>query len=63
MALTAVDAMAAPDVVGTVMTVAADTGSVSMTVVDVVIAPQAHTPSAQTNALTKMPLTALNPAL
>ena len=63
MALTAVDAMAAPDVVGADMTVAVDTGAVAMTVADVVIAPQAHTPSAPTNALTKTPLTALNPAL
>ena len=45
MALTAVDTMAAPDVVGVDMTVAADTGAVAMTVADVLIAPQAHTPS------------------
>ena len=63
MALTAVDAMAAPDVVGEDMTVDADTGAVEMTVADVVIAPQAHTPTVPTNALTKTPLTALNPAL
>ena len=63
MALTTVDAMAAPDVVGTDMTEAADTGAAAMTVVDVVIAPQAHTPSVPTNALTKTPLTALNLAL
>ena len=66
MALTAVDAMAAPgvtDVVGADMTVAAETGAVKMTVADVVIAPQAHTPSGQKNALTKTPLTALNRAL
>ena len=62
-ALNAVDAMAAPDVVGSDMTVAEDTGAVAMTVVDVVIAPQAHTPSFPTNARTKTPLTALNPAL
>ena len=63
MALTTVDAMSAPDVVGTDMTVASDTGAVEMTVADVVIAPQDHTPSAPENALTKTPLTALNPAL
>ena len=62
-ALTAVDAMAASDVVVTYMAVAADTGAVAMTVADVVIAPEAHTPSAPTNALTKTPLTARNPAL
>ena len=44
MALTAVDAMAAPDVMGADMTVAADTGPVEMTVADVVNAPQTHTP-------------------
>ena len=49
--------------VGADMTVAADTGAVAMTVSDVVIAPQTHTPSAPTNSLTKTPLTALNPAL
>ena len=66
MALTAMDVMDAPgvtDVVGADMTVAADTGAVEMTAADVVIAPQAHTPSAPTNALTKTPLTALNPEL
>ena len=63
MALTAVDAMAAPDVVGADMKVAADTGAVVMTVADVVISPQAHTPSVPTNALSKTPLTAQNPAL
>ena len=66
MALFAVDAMAAPDVtdvVGADMTVAADTGDVAMTVADVVIAPQAHTPSGPTNALTKKSLTAQNQAL
>ena len=63
MALTAVDPMAAPDVVGADMTVAADTGSVTMTMADVVITPQSHTPSGPKNALTKTPLTALNPAL
>ena len=62
MALTATDAMAAPDVVGADMTVAAETGAVVMTVADVVIAPQTHTPSSPTNALTKTPLAALNPA-
>ena len=66
MALTAVDAMAVPsvtDVVGADMTVAADTGGVAMTVADVVIAPQSHTPSGPTYSLTKKPLTAQNPAL
>ena len=63
MALTAVDALAAADVVGADMTVSVDTGAVAMTVADVVIAPQDHTPSAPTNALTKTPLTALNPEL
>ena len=62
MALTTVYAMAAQDVVGADMTVAADTGAVAMTVADVVIAPQAHTPSGPTDALTKKPLTALNRA-
>ena len=63
MDLTVVDAMAAPSVVGADTTVAADTGAVAMTVADVVIAPQAHTPSYPTNALIKTPLTAQNPAL
>ena len=63
MALTTVDAMAAPDVVGADMTVAADMGAVSMTVADVVISLQAHTPSGPTYALTKKPLTAQNRAL
>ena len=58
MALTAEDAKAAADVVGADMTVAADTGAVAITKTDVVIAPQIHTPSDLTNALTKMPLTA-----
>ena len=58
MALTAEDAKAAADVVGADMTVAADTGDVAMTKTDVVIAPQAHTPSGLINALTKKPLTA-----
>ena len=58
MALTAEDAKAAADVVGADMIVAADTGAVEMTKTDVVIAPQTHTPSDLTNALTKMPLTA-----
>ena len=62
-ALTVVDAMAAPDVVGEDMTVDEDTGAVKMTVADVVISPQSHTPTAPKNALTKTPLTALNPAL
>ena len=55
-ALAAVDVMATPDVkdvVGADMTVAADTGDVAMTVEDVVIALQAHTPSGPTDALTK----------
>ena len=58
MALTAEDAKAAADVVGADMTVVADTGAVATTKTDVVIAPQAHTPSGLTNALTKIPLTA-----
>ena len=58
MALTAEDAKAAADVVGADMTVAAVTGNVAITKPDVVIAPQEHTPSGLTNALTKMPLTA-----
>ena len=60
MALTAVNTMATPDVVGADMTVAADTGAVVMTVADVVIATQAHTPSGPTNALTKKPFTEIN---
>ena len=66
MELTAVDAMDAPgvtDVVGVDNTVAADTGDVAMTVADVMIAPQAQTPSGPTDALTKKPLTAQNRAL
>ena len=58
MTLTAEDAKAVADVVGADMTVAADRGAVAITKTDVVIAPQAHTPSGLTNALTKMPLTA-----
>ena len=58
MALTAEDAKAVADVVGTDMTVAAVTGAVAITKSDVVIAPQAHTPSSLTDALTKKPLTA-----
>ena len=58
MALTAEDAKAAADVVGADMSVAADKGDVEITKTDVVIAPQAHTTSDLTNALTKMPLTA-----
>ena len=58
MALTAEYAKAAADVVGADMTVAADTGAAAITKSDVVIAPQAHTPSGPTNALTKKPLTA-----
>ena len=56
--LTTEDAKAAADVVGADMTVAVDTGAVAITSSDVVIAPQSHTPSGQTNALTKKPLTA-----
>ena len=37
---------------------ASDMGAVTMTKTDVVTAPQTHTPSDLTNALTKMPLTA-----
>ena len=65
-ALAAVEAMTAPDVtdvVGADMTVAADTVAVAMTLEDVVIASQAHTPSGPTDALTKKPLTAQNRAL
>ena len=58
MALTAEDAKAAADVVGADMTVAAETGAVAITKSDVVIAPQAHTPSTPTDVLTKKPLTA-----
>ena len=58
MALTAEDAKAAADEVGTDMTVAAVTGAVAITKSDVVIAPQAHTPSDLKNTLTKMLLTA-----
>ena len=58
MALTAVDVKAAADVEGADMTVDADMGAVAMTKTDVVTAPQTHTPSDLTNALTKMPLTA-----
>ena len=57
-ALTAEDAKAMADVVGAYMTVAADTGAVEITKTDVVIAPQAHTPSGPTNDLIKKPLTA-----
>ena len=65
-ALAAVDTMAAPDVtdvVGADMTVAADTGGVAMTLLDVVIAYQAQPPSGPTDALTKKPLNAQNRAL
>ena len=58
MALTAEDAKAVADVVDADMTVAADMGAAAITKTDVVITPQAHTPSGLTNALTKMPLTA-----
>ena len=60
MALTAEEAKAAADVVGADMTVAGDTGAVAITISDVVIEPQAHTPSGPTDALTKKPLTAQN---
>ena len=63
MALTAEDAKAAADVVGADMTVATDTGAVAITISDVVIAPQDHTPLGLTDALTKNPLSALNQAL
>ena len=67
MAMTAVDAMAAPYVVGADMTVDADTGAAEMTVADVVNAhqihpPQTHTPSTPANDLTRTLLTASNPA-
>ena len=60
-ALAAVVTMAAPDVtdvVGADMTVVADTGSVEMTVADVVTASQAQPPSDPKTALTKTSLTA-----
>ena len=57
-ALTAEYAKATADMVGADMTVAADTGAVEITKTDVMIAPQAHTPTDLTNDLTKMPLTA-----
>ena len=59
-ALAALDAMAAPDVtdvVGADMTVAADTGAMAMTVVDVVTASQDQPPSDLKTALTKTLLT------
>ena len=62
MALTAVDVKAAADVEGADMPVAADMGAVARTKTDVVTAPQTHTPSTPTNALTRTPLTAPNPA-
>ena len=58
MALNAEDAKAAADVVGADMTVAAYTEAVAITKTDVMIAPQAHTPTDLPNALTKMLLTA-----
>ena len=61
--LAALDVMDAPDVTdmgGADMTVSTDRGDVAMTVADVVIAPQDHTPSGPTDALTKKPLTAQN---
>ena len=64
--LAAVDAMAAVDVmdvVGADMTVAADTGAVTMTVAYVVIASQAQPPLGTADAQTKKPLTAQNRAL
>ena len=60
-ALAAVDVMAAPDVtdvVGADMTVVVDTGSLEMTLADVVTAYQAQPPSDLKTALTKTPLTA-----
>ena len=65
-ALAAVDAMAAPDVidvVGADMTVVVNTGGVAMTVADVVIASQAQPPSDPKTDLTKTPLTAQSRAL
>ena len=50
MALTAEDVKAEAGVVGADMTIAADTGAVATTKSDVVIAPQAHTPSVPTDA-------------
>ena len=58
MALTAEDTKSAADVVGADKTVATDMGAVAITKTDVVIAPQAHTPTDLKNALTKIPLTA-----
>ena len=51
-------ALTTEDVVGADMTVDANTGAVTITKSDVVIAPQAHTPLVPTDALTKKPLTA-----
>ena len=59
--LAAVDAMAAPDVtdmVGADMKMAADTGAVAMTVVDVVTTSKAQPPSHLKTALNKTQLTA-----
>ena len=58
MELTAEDVKDAANVVGADMTVSADTGAVEITKSDVVIAPQAHTPSGPKDSLTKKPLTA-----
>ena len=58
MALTVADVKGAADVEGADMTVAVDTGAVAVTKTEIVTAPQTHTPSDLTNALTKMPLTA-----
>ena len=57
-AQTAADVKGAADEEVADKTVAADMGAVAVTRTDVVTAPQTHTPSDQTNDLTKMPLTA-----
>ena len=58
MAQTAADVKGAADKEAADMTVDADVGAVATTKTGVVTAPQTHTPSDLTNALTKMPLTA-----
>ena len=60
-ALAAVDVMVAPDVTDVVaadLTVVVDMEAVAMTMVDVVTASQAQSPSDLKTALTKTPLTA-----
>ena len=57
-AQTAADMKGAADEEAADMTVAADVGAVATTKKGVVTAPQTHTPSDLTNALTRMLLTA-----